>query len=43
VIDHDTKDLVGIVALGDIATKHSAEVDRTLEDISSPSRPERPH
>lgn len=42
VMDHNTRKLVGIVSLGDIATKHSAEVDRTLEDISTPSEPDRP-
>jgi len=42
VIDHDTKQLVGIVSLGDLATKHSAQVDRTLEEISTPSEPDRP-
>lgn len=42
VIHHETKKLIGIVSLGDLATKHSAEVDRTLEDISSPSAPDRP-
>lgn len=42
VMDHNTKNLVGIVSLGDLATKHSAEVDRTLEDISTPSEPDRP-
>lgn len=42
VVDHDTKELVGIVSLGDFATKHSAQVDRTLEEISSPSEPDRP-
>lgn len=41
VKDHDTHELVGIVSLGDLATKHSAEVDRTLEDISTPSQPDR--
>lgn len=41
VIDHNTKQLVGIVSLGDLATKHSAQVDRTLENISSPSEPDR--
>ncbi|HYD63736.1 MAG TPA: CBS domain-containing protein [Noviherbaspirillum sp.] len=41
VIDHDTKELVGIVSLGDLATKHSAQVDRTLEQISSPAEPDR--
>ncbi|MDB5762332.1 MAG: histidine kinase [Herminiimonas sp.] len=42
VIDHETQNLVGIVSLGDMATKHSAEVDRTLEKISTPSEPDRP-
>lgn len=42
VKDHETQKLVGIVSLGDLATKHSAEIDRTLEEISTPSRPDRP-
>jgi CBS domain-containing protein len=42
VVDHDTQELVGIVSLGDLATKHSAQVDRTLEEISSPAEPDRP-
>ena len=42
VVDHETRNLVGIVSLGDVATKHSAEVDRTLEKISTPSEPDRP-
>ncbi|WP_334188086.1 CBS domain-containing protein [Noviherbaspirillum sp.] len=42
VMDHNTQALIGIVSLGDLATKHSAEVDRTLEDISTPSQPARP-
>lgn len=42
VLDHQTQRLVGIVSLGDLATKHSAEVDRTLYEISTPSEPERP-
>ncbi len=41
VVDHDTKELVGIVSLGDLATRHSAQVDRALEEISSPSQPDR--
>lgn len=40
VIEHDTHQLIGIVSLGDLATKHSAQVDRTLENISSPSEPD---
>lgn len=42
VMDHTTHNLVGIVSLGDLATKHSAQVDRTLEEISRPSEPDRP-
>jgi len=42
VVDHDTQELIGIVSLGDMATKHSAQVDRTLEEISSPAEPNRP-
>lgn len=42
VVERDTLHLVGIVALGDLATKHSAMVDRTLEEISSPAQPDRP-
>ncbi len=42
VLDHDTKALVGIVSLGDLATKHPGSVDRTLQEISTPSEPERP-
>lgn len=41
VIDHGTQQLIGIVSLGDLATKHSAQVDRTLENISSPAEPDR--
>lgn len=41
VVDQQTHNLVGIVSLGDLATKHSAQVDRTLEEISSPSEPDR--
>lgn len=42
VIDHESESLIGIVSLGDVATKHSAEVDRTLEKISTPAAPDRP-
>jgi CBS domain-containing protein len=34
--------LVGIVSLGDMATRHSAGIDRALEEISEPSEPDRP-
>lgn len=40
VVDHDKK-LVGIVSLGDLATKSGADVEGTLEDISEPSEPDR--
>ena len=42
VMDQDGRQLIGIVSLGDLATKHSAQVDRTLEGISSPAQPDRP-
>ena len=41
VVEHDTQKLIGIISLGDLATKHSAEVDRTLEEISTPAKPDR--
>jgi CBS domain-containing protein len=41
VVNHDKK-LVGIVALGDIATKIGVDVEDTLQDISTPSKPETP-
>ena len=41
VMDRATGKLAGIIALGDLATKHSAEVDRTLSEISTPSEPDR--
>lgn len=41
VLDHQTQQLIGIVSLGDLATKHSAEVDRTLYEISAPSEADR--
>jgi CBS domain-containing protein len=44
VVEHDTRKLVGIVSLGDLATKggNPEEVDQTLENISFPSEPDRP-
>jgi len=42
VIDRQSQALVGIVSLGDMATKHSAGIDRALEEISEPSEPDRP-
>ena len=43
VVDQQSHQLVGIVSLGDIATKHAAHVDRALEEISEPSKPDRGH
>lgn len=42
VLDQNTHNLVGIVSLGDMATRHSAGIDHALENISSPSEPDRP-
>lgn len=33
--------VIGIVSLGDVATSDSADVDRALDEISSPSEPDR--
>jgi CBS domain-containing protein len=41
VIDEQSQQVIGIVSLGDVATKHSADVDRTLDEISTPSEPDR--
>lgn len=41
VVDQSSHSLVGIVSLGDMATKHSAGIDHALEEISSPSEPDR--
>lgn len=43
VVDRKTHNLVGIVSLGDLATKHSSGIQHTLERISTPSEPDRPH
>jgi CBS domain-containing protein len=40
VVDHD-KHLVGIVALGDLATDREADASRALHRISTPSEPDR--
>lgn len=42
VVDQASHSLVGIVSLGDMATKHSAGIEHALEEISSPSEPDRP-
>jgi len=41
VVDQASHQLVGIVSLGDMATKHSAGIDHALEEISTPSEPDR--
>jgi CBS domain-containing protein len=41
VVDESSHKVIGIVSLGDLATKHSAKVDRTLDEISTPSEPDR--
>ncbi|HEX8785594.1 MAG TPA: CBS domain-containing protein [Telluria sp.] len=41
VIDQHSHHLVGIVSLGDMAAKHSAGIDHTLENISTPAEPDR--
>ena len=41
VVDEASHEVVGIVSLGDMAAKHSAGVDHTLEEISTPAAPDR--
>jgi CBS-domain-containing membrane protein len=41
VVDQNSHDVVGIVSMGDMATKHSAGVDRALEEVSTPAEPDR--
>ena len=43
VIDQQSHQMVGIVSLGDMATKHSAGIDHALDEISRPSVPDLPH
>lgn len=40
VLDRDMQ-LVGIVSLGDLATRYAADTENTLEKISTPSEPNR--
>ncbi|MFL6657679.1 MAG: CBS domain-containing protein [Massilia sp.] len=40
VVDQATHSLVGIVSLGDMATKHTAGIDHALKEISAPSGPD---
>jgi CBS domain-containing protein len=42
VIDEQSGQVIGIVSLGDMAAKHSAGIDHTLENISTPAAPDRP-
>ena len=41
VLDEHSHQLVGIVSLGDMATKHSAGIDHALDEISTPAEPDR--
>ncbi|MFC0253915.1 CBS domain-containing protein [Massilia consociata] len=42
VIDEQSKQLVGIVSLGDLATKSSSDAaEQALDEISTPSEPDR--
>jgi CBS-domain-containing membrane protein len=41
VVDQDSQDVIGIVSMGDMAAKHSAGVDRALEEVSTPAEPDR--
>ena len=41
VVSRDGHALIGIVSLGDVATRQAADVDPILEKISSPSEPDR--
>jgi CBS domain-containing protein len=41
VVDQATHSLVGIVSLGDMATKQSKGTEQALQEISSPSEPDR--
>ena len=41
VVDQQSHKMVGIVSLGDMATKQSAGIEQALEEISSPSEPDR--
>jgi CBS domain-containing protein len=40
VLDEQSR-VIGIVSLGDVATKHAADVDLALDEISTPSEPDR--
>jgi CBS domain-containing protein len=36
-----SQQVIGIVSMGDMATKHSAGIDHALEEVSTPSEPDR--
>jgi CBS domain-containing protein len=40
VLDPQSHAVIGIVSLGDMAAKHSAGIDHTLENISTPAEPD---
>lgn len=41
VVDEQSGKVIGIVSLGDVATSDAADVDVALDEISSPSEPDR--
>ncbi len=41
VVDQQSGKVIGIVSLGDVATSDAADVDLALDEISSPSEPDR--
>ena len=41
VVDQQSHSIVGIVSLGDMATKHASKIEQALDEISSPSEPDR--
>lgn len=41
VLDEQSHRMVGIVSLGDMATRHSAGIDHALDEISKPLEPDR--
>ena len=41
VVDEQSHEVIGIVSLGDMATRHSAGIDHALEEISTPAKPDR--
>jgi CBS domain-containing protein len=43
VIDQASHTLVGIVSLGDMATRHATGIDKALGEISEPADASRPH